>query len=115
MTEYPRPVVLALAYGTTVTPDMGVGAPEGQTFTLTVTDQVAYTLANPLNLRAGQTLTLIILNSGGGAMGAVTPGSAYHTAGAMALPANTKRQVYRFFALDAVTLIELSRSAADIT
>lgn len=115
MTEYARPSVVVPVYGTTVQLDMGLsGKADSSIFSLTVTDGVAFAIANPLNARAGQELTLMILNGSGGAMGAVTFGTGYRLAGAFANPANTKRQVIRFFSLDGVAWYEIARTVADL-
>lgn len=100
----------ALTYGTTVT----VNAIASTYFTLAVTNGTAFTVNFPTALAVGQPVALEILNSSGGAMGAVTFGAGYSLAGAFVAPANTKRRVYVFLATTVTTLIEQSRSAADI-
>ena len=99
-----------LIYGTTVS----IVATASTYFQLAVLNGVAFTIAFPTSLAVGQPVGIEILNSSGGAMGAVTFGAGYSLAGAFVAPANTKRRVYTFLATTVTTLIEQSRSAADI-
>jgi len=71
-----RAVKLSATYGATVTPD----ASAGEWQIITVTNGTAFTIANPTNPPSStetQDLTLEISNQSGGAMGAITWGSAY--------------------------------------
>ena len=108
LSDFPDPY--PLLYGTTV----NIVATAAVYFTLNVTNGVAFTIAFPSSLAVGQPLALEILNNSGGAMGAVTFGAGYSLAGAFVAPANTKRRVYSFLATTISTLIEQTRSAADI-
>jgi hypothetical protein len=84
----------ALTYGTTVATDTS----KGNFFTLTVTDGVAFTMSAPTNPAKGQQITYDILNSSGGAMGAITWNAAFKLdATGFVNPANGKSKTITFF------------------
>lgn len=96
---------------------VAIDASKGQQQFITVTDGTAFTISNPTNFGPGTVVNLIISNSSGGAMGAVTLGSAYKPAGSITVPANGKMRVYSFVGYvihGTLQLIEVSRSPADI-
>lgn len=99
--------------GTRVLPVYGVivaiDANLGSYYEIDVTDGVAFTISNPTNLVAGQTIIIKIKNTSGGAMGAITWGSSYKMA-AFINPANgSSRSVT--FTYDGVSgWVESSRS-----
>lgn len=98
--------VSPLLYGTTV-------RPSGRTSTgqiLTVTDDVAFTIANPDQPREGVEMTLEIRNASGLTMGAVTFGSHYALEGAFQPPPIDGSAVYVFLCTSATTWKEISRS-----
>ena len=99
-------------YGTTVTPN----ALSGDWQTITVTDTVAFTIAapsNPPDSSHSQSLTIEILNSSGGVMGAITWNAAFvMPGGAFTNPASTKKRFIRF-EWNGSKWVELSRAAAD--
>lgn len=102
---------IALTYGTTVNTD----AKQGNSFEIVATNGTAFTIANPTNTKAGQQLEYEILNSSGGAMGAITWGAEFMLAGAFANPANGKRRTITFRRNSANTRwVERNRAAADI-
>lgn len=73
-----------LTYGATVDVDVA----KGENMILTVTDGVAFQINNPTNVFPGATMSICVLNSSGGAMGAVTLDTAYLVS--WAAPADTK-------------------------
>jgi len=85
--------VSAPTYGTTVT----INASAGNFAKITVTNGTAFTLAAPTNVVAGQWLTLDIVNSSGGAMGAITWNAVWLKDGSYANPANGKRRTGQFY------------------
>lgn len=102
--------IATLTYGTTVTVDATLGDIQR----LTVTDGVAFTISAPRNPDAlTLSLTFEILNSSGGAMGAITWDASYKLAGAFTNPADTKLRTIRFY-YNGTSWIEESRAAADI-
>ncbi len=96
-------------YGVSIAIDQSLG----DIFVITVTDAVAFTIANPSPSVRGQHLLFDIVNSSGGAMGAITWGASYKLAGAFTNPANGKRRTILFYN-NGSSLIEVSRAAADI-
>lgn len=101
--------VATLAYGTVIAPSL---ASEFQR--ITVADGVAFTISNPAAALAGRRLTFDILNSSGGAMGAITWSANFKLAGAFTNPASTKRRTITFYTPDGTNWIEVNRAAADI-
>jgi hypothetical protein len=86
---------VALTYSASMTPDLIKGSWQ----TITVTDGVAMTVNAPTNPPAAQNteLTVEVLNSSGGVMGAITWNAAFIFAGATwANPASTKKRFARF-------------------
>jgi hypothetical protein len=61
----------------------------------------AFTIANPLN-DPGEAceLTIVIANASGGALGAVTFGTKFHTAAGIAFPANNQTRIYEFYKIN---------------
>lgn len=101
-----------LAYGAVVNTD----ATLGDDFSIVVTDANPFTIALPTFLPVApdvQHVTYDIVNNSGGAMGAITWPGNFLLAGAFTNPANNKRRTITFKA-QGVTLVELSRAAADI-
>lgn len=105
--------LVAPTYGVAIATDVNAGT----VFKITVTDGVAFTVSNPtLNASdtlTGKEITYDILNSSGGAMGAITWGAQFLLAGAFTNPANTKRRTIRFY-WDGTNWVEICRAAADI-
>lgn len=101
--------VQTLTYGTTI----AVDASSGPICKITVTDAVGFTINNPTNLVAGTKLLFDILNSSGGAMGAITWDTLFLLAGAFTNPADTTRRTIEFY-YDGTNLVEVGRAAADI-
>lgn len=98
-----------LTYGTTV----NIDASAGGIFYLSVTGGAAFTIANPTNYVVGKRITITIKNNSGGAMGAITWGSAFGLAGAFTNPgAGSVRTISFYF--DGPTWFETARAQADI-
>lgn len=102
--------VETLTYGPSITPNMNAG----QHKRIVVTDGVAFTIANPIAASVGQRLTLSILNSSGGAMGAITWGSEFEMAGAFTNPSNGTRRTITFLRETSTEWVEQGRALADI-
>lgn len=95
----------------------GGGAPTpdfkfGDVCIIQVTDAVAFTINAPLNPFNGGYLTIQILNSSGGAMGAITWNAIFKLAGAFTNPANGQRRSITFHRTGGAWR-EISRTAAD--
>lgn len=99
-----------LTFGGTVSTD----AKNGELCLLTVTSGAAFTIANPTNGRGGRRLTYKIINTSGGAMGAITWGANFRLAGAFTNPANNQARTITFV-YDGSLWYELNRSAADMS
>jgi hypothetical protein len=97
-------------YGTTVTVD----AAQANYFRLTVTDGVAFTIAAPANPSTGtpQKITLMIRNTSGGALGAITWNAVFKMV-AWTSPANGFSRSISFV-YDGTNWVETFRSAADV-
>lgn len=103
------PTVTDLAYSASMTPGAHIAICQR----ITVTNATAMTINAPNNPNAGMDLTFDIINSSGGAMGAITWNAIYKMAGAFTNPASTKRRTIRFY-FDGTSWIEIGRAAADI-
>jgi hypothetical protein len=98
------------------TPDLSQGS--GQ---IIIGTAGAFTIANPINPPAQNAnsqfeMVIEIVNTSGGALGAITMGSQYRTAGAVVAPATGFRRYYTFMNVgtQAVPIwSETGRSAAD--
>jgi hypothetical protein len=108
--EHPqRDLTFALAYSASVTTNLD----SGKRALLTVTNGTAFTIHTPTSRAPGRMVVYDILNTSGGAMGAVTFDAAFKLAGAFVGPATGKRRLYQFYD-DGTNLVEVSRSPADI-
>ena len=103
------PRKLALTYSASMTPDASLA----NTFTITVTNGAAFTIQNPINITDGQRFVITFINTSGGAMGAITLGSAIHIAGAFTNPATGFNRSLEFLTVGTVHY-EQFRSAADV-
>ena len=102
--------VTALAYSATIATNSAFG----NIFTIVATNGTAFTISSPTNLVKGQSITYDILNSSGGAMGAVTWGATFKLdATGFVNPANTKRKTIRFY-YDGTNLVQVGPTSADI-
>jgi len=99
----------AITYSASMTPDLTAADYQK----IVVTNASAMTINAPINASDGAVLTLDVLNSSGGAMGAITFNAIYKLGGAFTNPANTKRRTISF-CFDGTSWIEMSRVAADI-
>jgi hypothetical protein len=99
-----------ITYGTPMTPNFLLG----QWFLVTVTNGTAMTFnapTNPPSATQTSTLTIELLNSSGGAMGAITWNAAYTlTGGAFSGPTNGGRKFIQF-QWNGTNWIEVARSA----
>lgn len=109
--QFTVPLVVA-----TFTPDLDEGGM--QIISLTA---AALTIANPVDVPAGDTsgfvMVLALVNTSGGASGAITLGSQYRTAGAIVAPATGNRRYYYFSNVgtqSAPIWSEINRSPADV-
>lgn len=98
----------SLTYGASVATNAAWKGP----YKITVTNGTAFTVANPANPYA-RDITYDILNSSGGAMGAITWDTQFLLAGAFTNPANGKRRTITFY-WDGTSWVEKNRAAADI-
>lgn len=84
--------ISALAYSASITPNGDFAS----VFTIVVTNGSAFTINAPSNARVGRVITFDILNSSGGAMGAVTWDAVYKK-GAFTTPGNGLRTTWSFY------------------
>lgn len=99
-----------LTYGTTVQ----VGGDVARVQLITVTNATAFTIANPRSPREGAEITLDVFNNTAGAIGAITFGTEYQTAGAFVNPAAGKHRLIAFYRSVDSKWRETWRGAADI-
>ena len=99
----------APTYGASVAIDASLG----NSFTITVTDGVAFTVANPTNAVDGQLIRIKIKNTSGGAAGVLTWDTLYKLGAAWVQPATGFSRSIDF-EYDGTNWIEGNRSAADV-
>lgn len=98
----------AVAYSASMTPD----ASDATRFVITPNNGVAFTINAPTNLSSEQEIEIVITNSTGGALGAVTWNAIFKMA-AWTNPATGFHRGIRFW-YDGTFLYEISRNTADI-
>ena len=100
-----------------VTPTYSTAPPiaiaSGDVFIITATDGVAFTIQDPAAPTAGQRITIIIKNTSGGALGAITWGSGVYKLSAWTSPATGYSRSIDFVH-DGSNWIEISRTTADV-
>lgn len=105
-------------FGANVTIDVGLA----NTFIVTAPNGNAFQIDNPINspilvppINVTQVINITIANASGGALGAVTLDTAYRSAGAVPVIADTMEQTLTF-RFDPVSGLwhEISRTAADV-
>jgi hypothetical protein len=87
-------------------------ASKGSDYVITATNGTAFTISSPTNPFTGQTISYLIRNTSGGALGAVTWGAAFKLA-AWTSPANANSRSISF-RYDGTNWIERSRTPADV-
>jgi hypothetical protein len=93
-------------------PSITFDAATGGTFIVTVTDNVNFTINAPVNGEISQRMLVVIRNTSGGAMGAITWNAAFKKT-AFTNPANAfSRSIQYVF--DGTNWVEFSRGAADV-
>jgi hypothetical protein len=94
--EPPQDITTAVTYSASMTPDCRLGRYQ----TINASNTTAFTINNPTNAPVGTEtaeLTIEIQNSSGGALGAVTWGSAFNSASwTFTAPANGKKRAFHF-------------------
>lgn len=100
---------VVLTYSPAITTD----ASSGNFFSLTATDQKAFTIEDPLKPVPGQYLVYDIRNGSGSELGGINWGKAFHLAGPFVKPANGRRRTVSFY-YDGTSWVETARSLADI-
>ena len=105
------PNVAPITYSASMTPNV----PDGPVQRIIVTNGVAMTINAPTGPSDADVLTLIVQNSSGGVMGAVTFNAAFLPAGAFVVPLSTKRRTIQFvYEASTALWLEVNRAAADI-
>lgn len=97
-----------LTYSTSITPDCALGG----NMVLTVTDGVAFAINAPLNPLVGQQLTLLIRNTSGGAVGAITWNAVFKKT-AFTTPATANNRAISFL-YNGTNWVELFKTPADV-
>ena len=97
-----------LTYGTVIATDASLA----NTFSITATDGVAFTISAPTNLVAGKQITYVVRNTSGGALGAITWNAIFKMA-AFTSPATANSRSITFV-YDGTNLVEVSRTPADV-
>lgn len=98
----------ALAYSANVDVDLT----KGDELTVTVTNGTAFTIGNPYTPIIGQIFRLTIRNTSGGALGAITWGTAYKLSTWASPATGYSRSIA--FRWDGTNAIEVSRTPADV-
>lgn len=105
-------VIVEPTYAASITFDASLG----DIFVVHVTNGVAFTIENPINVSETKMLVVTIVNDSGGVMGAITWNTDWHLAGAFVNPGNGKNRSLIFAqAGGPSTWYELTRTAADVT
>jgi hypothetical protein len=100
--------LVTLTYG----PSVAINAALARTFRVSANNATAFTIANPTNAVLGRRISIMIRNTSGGALGAVTWDTLYKLA-AWTSPANgTSRSIT--FVYDATNWVEQNRTTVDV-
>lgn len=100
-------------YGPSITPELS----SGNYITVTITNNVAFTVQNPTfngaalsatNVPIGMFIMLSLINASGGATGAITLGSVWKGAGGFGAPANNQYVSALFVVRSATQLLALA-------
>lgn len=102
----PDPVYPLASVANVYTPDMTRAI--YRVVEISRTTGVAFTVANPIAAQPGAILTVELFNNSGGALGAVTWGSAYVFLTVPAYPAATGRSAFTFYVSSIGTLIQFA-------
>jgi len=99
---------VALVYGVSV----AIDASQGRDFTATANNATAFAIAAPTNATTGQRITVMVRNTSGGALGAVTWNAVFKLA-AWTSPANgfSRSIDFRF---DGTNWVEVGRTTVDV-
>jgi hypothetical protein len=103
-----RGVIIPITYSATMATDASLA----DTFTITATDTVAFTISNPTNGKAGDQITYIIKNASGGVQGTITWGAAFKVAAWVKPATGFNRSIT--FLFDGTNWVEVGRGANDI-
>jgi len=98
----------APVYGTTVTIDASLG----NSFDITATNGTGFTISSPTNSYDGEIINITILNTSGGALGAITWGGNYKMSTWTSPATGNNRSIT--FKCNGTYWYELSRAAADV-
>ena len=101
---------VAPTYGTTVNIDASLGS----FFTVTATNATAFLIAAPTNGQEGQTITIRVRNTSGGALGAISWAPSAYKKAAFTAPANGFSRAITFEDIGSFTWVEISQTSADI-
>lgn len=96
-------------YGTSVAVDNKLG----NLFEITSTNGTGFTIGSPTTLLAGMEITIVVKNTSGGSLGAITWGGTYNLAGAFTAPATGFKRSVTFWC-DGTEWFEKCRSSADV-
>ncbi len=100
--------VQTLTYSTSITPDCS----RGGIMKLTVTDGVAFAINAPTNPLSGQRLLMVIRNTSGGAVGAITWNAVFKKT-AFTTPATANNRSIEFV-YDGTNWVETFKTPADV-
>lgn len=99
---------VAATYGTTV----GFDSSQGNVFSITVTDGVAFAIAAPQMPRTGKQIIVTIRNTSGGAHGAITWNAVFKMAVLAAIATGFSRTIG--FVYDGTNWVETFKTPADV-
>jgi hypothetical protein len=93
-------------------PAISIDAAFGHIFQINADNGTAFTINTPSNPTAGQTIKLLIRNTSGGALGAITWGAGYKKSAFTAPAPNNSRSIS--FVYDGASWIETDKSGVDV-
>lgn len=99
---------VVLTYSASITPDSS----QGNSFVVTATNGVAFTINAPTNPANGRQLLLKIRNTSGGALGAITWNAVFKMAAWTSPATGNSRSIT--FEHDGTNWVEISRTTADV-
>lgn len=98
-----------LAYSASMTPNVATADIQE----VTANNGVAFTINAPTNPTDGQFFTLVIKNTSGGALGAITFNATFHNASAYTPPSNGNNRAITWY-YNGTNWIEINRAPADV-
>jgi len=87
---------------------------EAGVFIIPASTNAAIAIPLPTNAVVGQVFGIMLVNTSGGALGAITPNAAYRVGAAWSSPATAFNRTLWFLCISAALFREVGRTAADV-